>query len=267
MADDVVVENSWKRRLTFFAKQGWSTLLILVIWQLVATYGPYPSFMLPTPVAVAKRGWEVGASGFLWTQIGASLTRQVIGFGLALAGGLGLGLILGISRRARTAFIVPLRMLYPIPGLAWIPLAILWFGIGDGSMIFVIVIAAIWPVMFNTIAGVDAISSTHLRAAKSLGATPWTMFTRVYLPGSLAFSVTGMRLSFGTSWRVIVGAEIIAASTGLGYMINNARSILRGDELMVGMVVIAVIGYFTEHIIFDYLERVTLDRWGMRASS
>ncbi|MFA7437488.1 ABC transporter permease [Castellaniella sp.] len=248
-------------------RQGWSTVLIILIWHMIATYGPYPRFMLPTPLEVVMRGWHVASSGFLWEQILASLRRQVIGFGLAMIIGMSLGFILGISQKARTAMIAPLRMLYPIPGLAWIPLAILWFGIGDESMIFVIVIAAIWPVMFNTISGVDAISTTHLRAAKSLGANWWTMFTRVYLPGSLAFSITGMRLSFGTSWRVIVGAEIIAASTGLGYMINNARSILRGDELMVGMVVIAVIGYITEKVIFDYLEKATLDRWGMRAAN
>lgn len=259
-------ENKLKSRALAIFEQFWFVVVFLIGWDLVARFGPFPNFMVPTPFEVVTRGIHVIANGTLLENLWASVQRQFIGFGLGVIVGFLLGLGLGISKRARTWFIGPLRLLYPIPGLAWIPLAILWFGIGNGSMIFVIFMSSIWPVMFNTIAGVDSISQTHLRAGRALAAGPWTMLSRLYIPGALAFSLTGIRLSFGTAWRVIVGAEMIAASVGLGYMINNARSILRGDELIVGMIAIAVIGYLIERFAFDGIQKVTLERWGLRAA-
>ncbi|MBP1154485.1 MULTISPECIES: ABC transporter permease [unclassified Paenibacillus] len=243
--------------------QIWFPAVLISIWQLVASLQIYPAFMLPGPIAVVQRGWEVLTSGFLFDQIAISLKRQFTGFIMGISGALLLGFMLGISLKMRTWMMSTLKLLYPIPGIAWVPLAILWFGIGDGSIIFIIFMASIWPLLFNTISGIDAINPTLIRASKALGATKFTLFFRVYLPGALPYVITGLRLSYGASWRNIVGAEIVAAASGLGYMINNARSLLAGDEIIVGMITIGILGFVIEKYVFDFLQKVTIKRWGL----
>jgi ABC-type nitrate/sulfonate/bicarbonate transport system permease component len=156
-----------------------------------------------------------------------------------------------------------LQLLYPIPGLAWVPLAILWLGIGVESIIFVIFFSSIWPLLFNTQAGIASINPVYRRAAMALGTSRWRTFTRVIIPAALPFVLSGLRLTYGTSWRVIVGAEILSARSGLGFMIDNARGLLRGEEVIAGMITIAILGYVFEKIAFDFLERATIRKWGM----
>jgi ABC-type nitrate/sulfonate/bicarbonate transport system permease component len=245
------------------AARMWFPVLLIAIWQLIANAKIYPDYVLPGPNAVAMRAVKDISDGYLPLQIGASLYRQIIGFLLSVLVGLPLGLLIGMSRPLRTAVLPTLQLLYPIPGIAWVPLAILWFGIGEASIIFVVFFSAIWALLFNTIAGVSAIRPVHRRAAAALSLTPLMTFRYLYLPGAMPFIIGGLRLAYGTSWRVIVGAEIISASTGLGFMINNARSQLVGSEVILGMVVIGLLGYVVEKILFDAIEKVTIRRWAM----
>lgn len=241
----------------------WLLVLLLLLWQLIVSLKLYPAFLLPSPVAVVKSLIGTAESGYLTNNVMVSLNRQMIGFVLSVAFALPVGIFLGYSPRFRQPMLPILQLLYPIPGLAWVPLAILWLGIGNAPIIFVIFFSSIWPLLFNTQAGIANINPIYRRAAMALGTSPLRTFTRVIIPAALPFIVAGLRLTYGTSWRVIVGAEILSSHSGLGFMIDNARGLLRGDEVIAGMITIAVLGYLFEKIAFDILEHYTIKKWGM----
>jgi ABC-type nitrate/sulfonate/bicarbonate transport system permease component len=157
------------------------------------------------------------------------------------------------------------RLVYPIPGIAWIPLAILWFGIGFKSTVFVIFFTGVWPILFNTMAGVSTLEGQYTDVARVYLAPRLFYVRKILIPGSLPFIITGVRLTYGVGWRVIVGAEMISSITGLGFMIDDARWQLRPDVMVAGMITIAIIGWVMENWAFDWLERVTIERWGMKA--
>ncbi|MGH8429652.1 MAG: ABC transporter permease, partial [Solimonas sp.] len=148
----------------------------------------------------------------------------------------------------------------------WIPLAILWFGVGFYSTVFVIFFSGIWPIIFNTMAGVQTLSGQYTDVARVYLARRALYTRRILIPGSLPFVITGLRLTYGVGWRVIVGAEMISSIVGLGFLIDNARWQLRPDIMICGMTTIAMIGWVSENWFFDWVERRTLDRWGMKAN-
>lgn len=239
---------------------------LLVIWELVYRLELMPRWAFPSPIQVAKAFYELTLSGELLTNAGASVLRQFTGVILAAVVGIPVGLALGSSRTARAAFLPLCRMVYPIPGIAWIPLAILWFGVGFNSTVFVIFFSGIWPIIFNTMAGVQTLSGQYTDVARVYLA-PRSLYTRrILIPGSLPFIIAGLRLTYGVGWRVIVGAEMISSIVGLGFLIDNARWQLRPDIMICGMITIAMIGWVSENWFFDWVERRTIDRWGMKAN-
>lgn len=261
-----VKDTALKLFLQFLArplKHLWLLAAIVIVWHLVAVSKIYPPFLLPSPEAVVRSLVEMTQSGYLLQNIGISLGRQMTGFALSVAFALPVGVLLGYSKAFRQPVQPILQLLYPIPGLAWVPLAILWFGIGVESIIFVIFFSSIWPLLFNTQAGITSINPVYRRAALALGTSQWRTFTRVIIPAALPFIIAGLRLTYGTSWRVIVGAEILSARSGLGFMIDNARGLLRGEEVIAGMITIAIIGYVFEKFAFDLIEKATIKKWGM----
>lgn len=239
---------------------------LLVIWQGVFQLELMPRWAFPSPIQVAYAFYELTMSGELLTNAGASVLRQFTGVVLAAAFGIPVGLALGASPTARAAFLPLCRMVYPIPGIAWIPLAILWFGVGFNSTVFVIFFSGIWPIIFNTMAGVQTLSGQYTDVARVYLA-PRSLYTRrILIPGSLPFIIAGLRLTYGVGWRVIVGAEMISSIVGLGFLIDNARWQLRPDIMVCGMITIAMIGWVSENWFFDWVERRTIDRWGMKSS-
>lgn len=185
---------------------------------------------------------------------------------LAAVVGIPAGLALGASPTARAAFLPLCRLLYPIPGIAWIPLAILWFGVGFTSTVFVIFFSGIWSIMFNTMTGVQTLSGQYTDVARVYLASR-SLYTRaILIPGSLPYIITGMRLTYGVGWRVIVGAEMISSITGLGFLIDDARWQLRPDIMICGMITIAMIGWVSENWFFDWVEKKTIERWGMKTT-
>ena len=246
---------------------GASTIVgLLVIWELVFQFELMPRWAFPSPIQVAQAFYELTLSGELLTNAGYSMLRQFTGVILAAAFGIPVGLALGASPTIRAAFLPLCRLVYPIPGIAWIPLAILWFGIGFKSTVFVIFFTGIWPIIFNTMAGVQTLSGQYTDVARVYLA-PRSLYTRrILIPGSLPFIITGLRLTYGVGWRVIVGAEMISSIVGLGFLIDNARWQLRPDIMVCGMITIAMIGWVSENWFFDWVERRTLDRWGMKAN-
>jgi ABC-type nitrate/sulfonate/bicarbonate transport system permease component len=240
---------------------------LLVIWQLVYFFEMMPRWAFPSPLQVVVAFYELTLSGELPVNAGYSVLRQFTGVILAAAFGIPVGLALGASPTVRAAFLPLCRLIYPIPGIAWIPLAILWFGIGFTSTVFVIFFTGIWPIIFNTMAGVETLSGQYTDVARAYLA-PRSLYTRrILVPGSLPFIITGLRLTYGVGWRVIVGAEMISSIVGLGFLIDNARWQLRPDIMVCGMITIAMIGWVSENWFFDWVERRTLTRWGMKASS
>jgi len=253
--------------LTREARLGLGTVVaVVVLWKLVHAAGLFPPWAFPAPEQVVAAFARTLASGELLKNAWASVQRQLVGVALAALVGIPGGLLLGASPTFRAAFLPICRLIYPIPGIAWIPLAILWFGVGFTSTVFVIFFTGIWPILFNTMAGVETLQGQYTEVARVYLAPRLFYVRKVLIPGSLPFIITGVRLTYGVGWRVIVGAEMISSITGLGFMIDDARWQLRPDIMVAGMITIALIGWVMEQWAFDWLERATIERWGMKST-
>jgi ABC-type nitrate/sulfonate/bicarbonate transport system permease component len=218
-------------------------LVLLAVWEALARTGVIGTVALPAPSRIWTAAMALAASGELIANTGASLLRIALANLAAIAIAVPLGFAMGLSRAFEEVMDGLVNLLRPIPPLAWIPLSILWFGLGEGSVVFITGISAFFALLLNTIAGVRGVERSLLRAAQSLGAGKWTLILHVVLPASLPNMVTGLRIALGVSWMSIVAAELIASSDGLGYMINYYRELLRSDFIIVGMLVIGVIGF------------------------
>ncbi len=246
---------------------GGTIIAFILVWEAVYRLGLMPTWAFPSPWKVVLAFAELIEDGRLLENTGASVLRQLCGVVLAAVAGIPVGLVLGASSTIRAALLPLFRLIYPIPGIAWIPLAILWFGIGFKSTVFVIFFSGIWSVIFNTMTGVQTLSGQYTDVARVYGASRWLYTRRVLIPGSLPFIITGLRLTYGVGWRVIVGAEMISSITGLGFLIDDARWQLRPDVMICGMITIAMIGWVSENWFFDWVERRTVERWGMKTSN
>jgi ABC-type nitrate/sulfonate/bicarbonate transport system permease component len=241
-------------------------IAFLVVWKLVHWFQLFPPWAFPSPEAVVLAFIGTLESGELLKNTWASVQRQLVGVILAALVGIPAGLLMGASHTARAALLPMARLIYPIPGIAWIPMAILWFGVGFKSTVFVIFFTGVWPILFNTMAGVQTLQGQYTEVARVYMAPRLFYVRRILIPGSLPFIITGIRLTYGVGWRVIVGAEMISSITGLGFLIDDARWQLRPDVMVAGMITIAMIGWVMENWAFDWLEKVTIERWGMKST-
>lgn len=246
---------------------GGTIVASLLLWEFVARVGFLPKWAFPNLLEIVGAFFELLLDGTLFINVGMSLSRQITGVIMAGVVGVILGIATGISPTLRAALMPMCRLLYPIPGIAWVPLFILWFGIGFKSIVFVVFFTGLWPTLFNTQAGILSLEAEYTDVAKVYLADRSFYIRHVVMPGALPFMLTGFRLTYGVGWRVIVGAELISAITGLGYMIDDARWQLRPDILVMGMVVIALIGWSFDKYVFGSLERATLQKWGMQSRS
>jgi NitT/TauT family transport system permease protein/taurine transport system permease protein len=228
-------------------------VVLLLLWQvLCGWYLPridkQYAVLLPPPTEVLKAGWELLLSGELLTHLGASLKRELIAFGFALVA-IPLGIAMGWWRTLHDMVDPVVELLRPIPPIAWIPLSILWFGVGDLQNQFIIFLGIFFPILINTIIGVKNIEPNLLRAARCLGANEWRMLYRVVLPAVVPQLMTGIRVGFGVGWMALVAAELVGATSGLGFLINDARSLLRTDIIILGMLVIGMAGFCIDLLI------------------
>ena len=235
----------WRRVLSRVA-HFWLLLAFLVVWELVSVFGqrinPQLDVMLPPPTAVFSAAVELLNRNVLFTHIFDSLYRVLLAVGAATLLGVPLGLAMGWSLRVRRAVDPLLEFVRPIPPLAWIPLSILWFGIGDMQIVYIIFLAAFFPVVLNAMAGARDVDAYLVRAGMSLGASRRELFRTVVLPAALPQIFTGIRIGLGIGWMALVAGELVAAPSGLGYMINNARTVFRSDYILLGMVLIGALG-------------------------
>jgi NitT/TauT family transport system permease protein len=234
-------------------------LILIGLWQAAATLGWSNPQVLPSPLAVVERWvayllpaapYDPAAGAWLsWAVSGeligdaiGSLYRVIVGFAIGAALALPLGLTMGASARVY-AWLNPLvQLLRPIPPIAYIPLAILWFGLGNPPAVFLIALGAFFPVLMNTIAGVRQVDGIYLRAARNLGAGGATMFVRVILPAATPYILSGVRIGIGTAFIVVIVSEMIAVNNGLGFRILEAREYFWSDKIMAGMISIGLIG-------------------------
>ncbi|MGG6110476.1 taurine ABC transporter permease TauC [Pantoea allii] len=236
---------------TPFTLSALSLLLLLFIWWSVTALGLIAPLFLPSPQQVVRKLLLVaGPQGFmdatLWQHLSASLTRMLIALTAAAAIGIPVGIAMGISPVVR-ALVDPLIELYrPVPPLAYLPLMVIWFGIGETSKILLIFLAIFAPVVLSTVAGVRNAQQVRLRAAASLGANRWQQLRWVILPGALPEILTGLRIGLGVGWSTLVAAELIAATRGLGFMVQSAGEFLATDVVLAGIAVIAVVAFSLE---------------------
>lgn len=217
----------------------------------------YAQLLLPPPAAVAAAAWESARTGELWAQVSVSLVRVAIGFGIAVAAGVPLGLATARSRAANAAIEPFVRLFSPIPGVAWVPLAILWFGLGDAAAIFIIAVGSVFPVLLATAQGARAVDRRLLEAARVLGARSSHLVRRVLLPSLVPYLVTGFRLGLGFAWRVVIAAEMVGVPKGIGYMLNMGRATGRTEVTLLTMAVLGALMVAAEELVFAPLERRT----------
>jgi len=235
----------------------------IALWHLIAISGLFKASMLPAPLVVLKGTLEVAKQGMLSKHIFASLYRVFAGFFLAAFFAIPLGLLLGAYQKSKYAFDPLIQILRPISPIAWIPLAILWFGIGDKPAIFIIFITAFFPMLLAANSAVKNIDPVLIKAAVNFGTKNKDMLMKVILPAAFPNIMVGIRISLGISWVIIVAAEMVGMSSGLGYMILDARNFLRTDLIVSGMIIIGLIGLVLDRIL-NYFEAKVKARWSFK---
>jgi NitT/TauT family transport system permease protein len=232
---------------------------VVAVWWAVVVLTK--SVIFPTPGEVVKGTLELARDGTLWEHIGASLFRVGAGFGLAVLFAIPLGLWMGWVHGAFVTLNPLFQILRPISPIAWIPIAILWFGVGNASPIFLIFIASVFPMIVQTTVGVHTIEKRFLRAAENFGVPRGKLFRRVVFPATLPQIIVGMRIGLGVAWLVVVAAEMIALRSGLGYMIIDSRNAgNRYDLVIAGMIIIGLIGLALDGFM-RLLENMKSVRW------
>jgi len=240
-----------------------AAVAIVIVWQAVVVLTGAHIAILPSPWLTAETFAAMVLSGELFVHIGASMRRVISAWLLAASVAIPLGLAMGRIRTVERRIDPFIELFRPISPLAWIPMSILWFGIGEGGKIFILFIGTFFPTLLNTIAGVKGVDPVLIRAGQVLGCkNEAVLFRKVILPAALPSIVVGLRLSFGIGWAVIIAAELVAARSGLGFLIADGMEILRSDRVLVGMVVIALLG-----VVFDTVFRLLNRRFGWSGSS
>jgi NitT/TauT family transport system permease protein len=242
----------------------WSAFLlsffIMALWETAVHVFDVKPERFPGVMQVLRGLWELIRDGRLLDYIVASLFRVTWGYLLAVALAVPLGIFLGTKPFWRMAVNPVIQFMRPISPLAWIPIALLWFGIGDNPAIFLIFLAVFFPMVLFTTSGVAGINPTYLYAASNFGITGHEFYSRIILQAALPEIITGLRITLGTAWLVIVAAEMIAVKNGLGYLIVDARNSLRMDQVLGGMLVIGFIGLLLDNLVRQ-LERLPSVRW------
>ena len=236
---------------------------LLLAWWLLPRLVQYPSYMLPPISAVVDFARESIVDGSLARHVLSSLGRLFAGFAIGMALALPLGLAIALNRHVAETFRPVLSFLQAIAGIAWVPLTIVWFGIGNGSVVFVIANTIFFASLYNTVVGVQSIPVPLYRAVRSHGGRGFALLTNLILPGALVQILLGVRTSMAYGWRALVASEMIAGSNGLGYMTMEAVQWQRTEVIILGMIVIGLLWVVMDRTVFTAIERRTVGRWGL----
>jgi NitT/TauT family transport system permease protein len=235
-----------------------------LLYEAIARSGYFPAVLMPT---LGKIGGTLVTSLLDGSMIAHSMStmyRVMIGMGMAIVVALPLGILMGRFKPMENFFLPLASALMPIPSLAWVPVFILWFGLGNTVAILIVFYASLFPMLLNVWSGVRAVNPLWLRAAGAMGADEKALFWKVIVPGSSPFIITGVRQAFLRAWIAVIGAEFLAASDwGLGWVIFDAKEFLNAEMMLASLIVIGFIGFAFERLIFGTIERITVQRWGM----
>ncbi len=247
-----------------FARGAVGVLVVLAVWETFARSGMFSTSMTPPLESIARTVWRMLADGSLIVNAGATLLRVLIGLAISFVIALPLGVLMARYWVAERIIQPVLSVLLPIPSLAWVPLFILWFGIGNLATVLVVIYASMFPLVYAVWTGVRAVNPLWLRAATVMGADEATLFRKVIWPGALPYTITGLRLAFGRAWIGVIGGELLASpELGLGEIIFNAKEYLQAGVMLGTLVCIGAIGMMFERFVFQALEQMTVRRWGM----
>ena len=239
-------------------------LACALLWEGFARSGYFPQTLTPTLEGIFIALWRSIADATMVKHAAYTLGRVILGLTLACLIAIPLGMLMARVRAVERFFMPLVSVLMPIPSLAWVPLFILWFGIGDTSTILVVVYAASFPMIYNVWGGVRSINPLWVRVGRALGADRRAIFLKIIWPAALPYVIAGLRLSFGRAWIAVVGGELLASPAwGLGKMIFDAKEFLNAEVMLAALIVIAAFGLFFERVAFQWLEHRTVVRWGM----
>jgi NitT/TauT family transport system permease protein len=260
----VAAEDSQLRRV---ARNIFPFIVVGALWEAVAHFGYFPARFFPPLEAIAAVFVRLTLNGVLPHHAFDTMVRLTAGFALAALVGVSVGILMGRSRRAEDILLPLVSIGAPIPGLAYAPLFLLWFGPGNVPAVVLVAFVSTFPIIYNSWTGVKAVKDIWVRAAQAMGADDRRLFRHVILPGALPYIMTGLRLGLAQAWRILVAVEMLAAVPwGLGWLIFGAQEFLNTDVMLAGIAVIALIGLTLEKLVFQPLEEFTVVRWGMMTS-
>lgn len=231
-------------------------IAIVCVWQYMEYIGSLNPVTMPAPQTIYEKFIDMIVSGALTQHLLISTGRVLQGFALSAVSAVFLGLVLGLSRRCYRITDLIIQLIRPIPPIAWIPLVILWFGIGEESKIFLIFLGGFFTILVNVIDGVHRIDPKLLEVAQVMETPKWKYISQLIIPAALPSIFTGLRVGIASCWMCVVAAELVASSTGLGYMIMNARQFSQTPVVIVGMITIGVIGKLTDSVLKEIEKRV-----------
>lgn len=256
--------KSKKKILSIIIKKSYSFFIpavLIVLWEILSKKGIINQSIMPAPTRIIRTLKVMLSDGELTTHLGVSAFRVVQGFGIGAVLGIIIGTLMGLSQRIDGALKTMVGILRPIPIIAWVPLLILWMGIDEASKVTVIAIGSFWPILLNTIHGIKSVDEKYLEVAKILEKSKVETLIKIVFPAALPSIFTGIRLGIGTAWMSVVGAEMIAAATGIGYLIMYARELSQPDVMLVGVFSIGIIGLLIDFLVMQIQNKLL--RWSV----
>jgi NitT/TauT family transport system permease protein len=242
----------------------WPVLVVAVAWQLFAMSDIVPRVLTPTLGDIAGAILRLENQGTLWAHVGSTLARMFGGFAIAAVVGSALGMAMAYWKWLERFFAPILSLLMPIPGLAWVPLFILWFGLGDLPTVTLVAFVSAMPIASSVWMGVRSANPIWLRAATSMNARGLFLFWKVIAPAAMPSVLSGLRIGIAQAWRAVVAGEFVAnTQVGLGWLIFNSIAFLQSDVMFAGIFIIGVLGFLMERVLIQRVERHTVVRWGM----
>jgi NitT/TauT family transport system permease protein len=264
---EAAARKDGESRTWVIARTAFPFFVVGAAWEITAHLGVFPARLFPPLEEIAQALVRLTLVGILPRHVAETLLRLMAGFALAAAVGVAAGIAMGRSKRAEDMLLPLVSIGAPIPGIAYAPLFMLWFGLGNFSTVLLVGVVSAFPIIINTWTGVKAVKEIWVRSAQVMGADQHRLFRHVILPGALPYIFTGLRLGLAQAWRILVVVELLAAVPwGLGWLIFGAREFLNTDVMLAGVAVIGVIGLTLEKFVFQRLEEYTVVRWGMMQS-
>jgi len=258
--------RGWRGRALAVGRGAAPFVLIVIAWALVTRASVVPPIFLPPPGDVARTAWEMLKDGSLLINIGASLGRVLVSLVVSVPLAVAFGIFVGLRRRL-SPVVEPIAGFFnALSGIAWLPLAVTWFGLGWASVTFIMFNTVFFLVFYNTLVGVRTVPRIFDHAVRTLGGSRRHVIFQVLIPGAMPSIVTGIRMSIGFGWRALIAAEMIATSTGLGFLIFNASNFHQTDAILVGIITIGLLWLLTDRLVLQPLERRTVERWGLVSS-